>query len=143
MAEEIKEAKQAGVVSAKSNYLEEKGYEEVQVDYPFPGTVAELIEKFGEKVVHSNAVGAFTVSLQSNLRRWAKSMIEPKEKGGEEGEVDPNTLQALADKWRPGVVSRVKKSKVDKTLALADDIEDPAELDELIKKLQAKKAAKK
>lgn len=146
MAEEIKQAKADGVVTASSNYISEVLGEggEVSVDFSIPGTTEEMVEAYGEKVVQTNAAGNIVISLQSNIRRWFKQFIEEAKSKGEEPDLDKLAafLQGKADSWKPGVVQRTKKSQADKVLDQAAKIEDPTALAELIKKLQAQAAGK-
>ncbi|MCP4393127.1 MAG: hypothetical protein GY804_02505 [Alphaproteobacteria bacterium] len=124
------------------DYFEEQGFEDYEgfeVDYPFPETTEGLIELLGEKIVHSNCIGAFTITLQNAIRRWAKKFINAAEEAGNDLVMEKliSHLQAEADKWKPGVVSRTRKSKGDKGMAIAEDMNEQ-ELADFIDKLQAK-----
>lgn len=139
------EAKQDDQVTATSEFLQkyfdDKSFE-IAVDFVFPDTLAGLVEKFGENIVHSNSVGSMTVSIQGNIRRWAKKYIEDMEKEDKEVTLEglASYIQEKADAWKPGVVNRTKKSEVDKVADKASKIQDPDQIDELIAKLREKKA---
>lgn len=107
-------------IEATSGYLKEKGIEKVSVDYDFGENLDESIDLFSADVVHSNFVANAAITLQSNLRRWAKKFIED---GGtlDDGGVELSEhLQNKANGWVIGVISREKMSKVDKAAKLLD-----------------------
>lgn len=70
------------------------GSEEVSVEYDFGANTAEAVELFGDDVVHTNFRGSSIVTLQENLRRWKESGLSS------------DGVQAKADEWKPGVVTR-------------------------------------
>lgn len=76
----------------------------VTVNYDLPDTLAGLVEKFGEDAVLGAAQDAFTISIQSVIRRnFDKSQEE---------------IQAAVDGWVPGQrAAAVKKTPAEKAAA--------------------------
>ena len=70
------------------------GDEEISVAYNFGENTAEAVELFGDDVIFTNFRGSSIVTLQENLRRWKESGLSPE------------AIQAKADEWKPGVVTR-------------------------------------
>jgi len=61
------------------------------INYDFGKDIAEMIKKFGEDVVFTNARGSFKITAQSVMRRYLESGLDEK---------------AIAEKmsgWKPGV----------------------------------------
>jgi hypothetical protein len=99
--------------------------EAVVVNYDIPDTLNDLVGKFGEGVIASNAKGALVISLQSFMRRHL-------DKGQAE-------LQKLVDTWKPDVRSAAgpKKSAFEKVQDALGGL-TPEQRVELIKALKAK-----
>jgi len=72
------------------------------VQYEFGSNLEEAVELFGGDVIFNNFRQSAVISLQGILRRHLAN-------GKTQGE-----LQTIADGWKPGVVSRTGKSKVEK-----------------------------
>lgn len=90
--EEVTEAKRPNTISATKTGSDKV----VTVDYAFPTTLSELVEKFGEEEVASAATGQFTINLQALIRRhFDKSQDE---------------IQGLVSDWRPGVRGPVSRA---------------------------------
>lgn len=70
-----------------------------EVTYDFGSNLPEMVDKFGEKVVYSNARAQMIIWLQAGIRRCLK------------GEADP---QVWADNTKPGEPRARGKSKVQK-----------------------------
>lgn len=74
---------------------------ETTVTYDFGATVEEMVEKFGEKVIYSQILGALKISLQNYVRGLLRQGKDAKE------------IQKAVDAWKPGTKAR-GKSKIEK-----------------------------
>ncbi len=104
----------------------------VEVDYDFGETLEEMVKKFGEEAVHSNARASFTVSLQGIVRNAMKVKEGETEKTDEE-------IQALVNEWTPGT-RKPGKSKLEKAQDLVGGL-SAEEKEALLKQLRAKPKA--
>lgn len=83
----------------------------VSVEMDIPEKLADLVKKFGEEVVASNARGAIVIAAQAFLRRNI-------EKPAAE-------LQKAADEWKPGVrAAGTKKSAFEKVTDALGSLSD-------------------
>ncbi len=88
-----------------------RGSEQLTVQYKIGSTLDELVAQFGEKTVAAKAREKVIVNLQDYLRNNAK-------KGKNVAD-----LQALADKWVPGVRA-AGTSKAEKAKSLFESLSD-------------------
>lgn len=77
------------------------------VSYDFGDNLDEAVEKFGADVVYARFKNAATVDLQALIRRQLDTAPDAKPKTAAE-------IQDLASAWKPGVVSRKRKSTSEK-----------------------------
>jgi len=93
----------------------EEGAPSVAINYNFGENLDDAIGLFGDVAIYSRFKSASVVDLQALIRRHL---------GGEKPK-SQDEIQALADEWKPGVGSRVRKSPKDKALdalaALSDE----------------------
>ena len=94
---------------------------EVAVEYNFGENLNEAVGTFGEDVVFNTFVREAVVGLQSFVRRQLTKEVE-----GEvvETGITQDELQAKVNEWKPGIVTRTKKSKIEK---MADQTKDMSE----------------
>ena len=76
------------------------------VNYNFGDNLDEAIGLFGDEAIFSRFRSASVVDLQALIRRHL-SGEKPKSQ---------DEIQALADEWKPGIGTRVKRSPKDKAL---------------------------
>ena len=107
-------------ISAKTK----KNPDVVTIEYDLPETLADLISKFGEKVVESAAKGSLVITVQAAMRR----MIE---KGKNTQEIQ----DAMAT-FTPSAREVSKASAFDKASAQIGKL-SPEERRALVEKLQA------
>lgn len=77
------------------------------VTYDFGDNLDEAVEKFGADVVFARFKNAATVDLQALIRRHLDTAPDAKPKTAAE-------IQELATAWKPGVVTRKRKSTSEK-----------------------------
>lgn len=107
-------------VSAKSTKTDKTA----TVDYDFGDNVQDMIDRFGEEVVFTNAKANMRVSLQGIIRSAMNA--EP-----------PRNPQEEADKWKPGTAAP-RKSAVEKAKDLLGGLSEEQRA-ELLKNLGGKK----
>ena len=114
---EAPEKKVREKVSATSKFLKDAGYAEIEVDFHFPETLDEMAETFGEEITRTNAEANMVVALQGSIRRWAESQLKGSDGNFDESKtLNVDKIQEQASAWKPGIVQRSKKSKVEKVL---------------------------
>jgi len=97
--------------------------EEVTVNVDIPEGLQDLVAKYGEEVVASNAKGAIIIGLQSYIRRHIDKT--------------QNEIQELAAAWVPGTRSpAVHKTALEKATSAVAQM-SPEERAALLAKLQA------
>jgi hypothetical protein len=74
-------------VTAKIN-LEDGSVREGSVNYDFGDSLAEMIEKFGDETVYSNALANMKVALQGRMRPMLK---------------EGKDVKMLETMWKPGI----------------------------------------
>jgi hypothetical protein len=94
-------------VTVKHQETEEK----ITATYSFGNSLAEIVERFGEEIVYSNAL----VGMKTAFRNKLYSLTHNTE--GEPAAKDGEAAIALLDGWKPGVAGE-RKAK-DPTMALA------------------------
>lgn len=77
------------------------------VTYDFGDNLEEAVEKFGADVVFARFKNAATVDLQALIRRHLDTAPDAPKKTAAE-------IQELATAWKPGVVTRKRKSASEK-----------------------------
>lgn len=78
----------------------------IEIEYPMPATLQELVAQFGEDVIYNKAVDSITIDVQSNMRRMVKSKNE--------ADRTPEAIQAKLATYKPSAVTRVVRSPAEK-----------------------------
>jgi len=73
-----------------------------ELDFNFGENLREAVKLYGEDVVFNNYKQAATIAMQGNMRRHLAS-----------GKTQKELAEAMKD-WKPGTVSRTKKSAAEK-----------------------------
>ncbi len=100
------------------------------MEYALGENLAEAVELFGDDVVYKGHIASGKIDLQSYIRRLIiakKTQVE---------------IQELVNVWKPGVSTRQKRSPLEKAALSLDALSDE-QFEELLKKRQAAKKAKK
>lgn len=115
-------------ISAKAKVKDENGKiideREGSVIYDFGTDLAAAESKFGAPAVFNMFRQASVVALQSRMR----AHLGDKEK-------NPADLQSVADAWKPGVTTRIRKSAAEKVQDLMSGM-DPEDIQKLIAQMQ-------
>ena len=98
----------------------------VAADIDFGATLADTVKRFGESVVHKQAVAAMTVAFQG----WLRSQ-------GAQGK-KPGEIQAGAANWKPGE-RKASKSPQEKLKELLSSM-SPEDRAQVLKDYKAKAA---
>lgn len=110
-------------MSAPIEVTANKAGRSLTVSYDFGSSIQEMIEKFGEQVVMTNAVQAMKISLQARIRAAF-------DKG-----LDDQTIAADCASWKPGVQSQRTSDPVAAILSKWSTL-DPEAKAEMLKKLK-------
>lgn len=82
------------------------------VEYDFGDNLDEAVKKFGADVVYARFKNAATVDLQALIRRHLD--VTPDKEGNTPPAKSAAQIQELATAWKPGVLTRKRKSTSEK-----------------------------
>lgn len=111
-SEEVAEQPVTGLIKVtavgkvKNDKGEVTGENTGEIEYNFGASLKEAVELYGEDAVYNNYRQAAVIALQGNMRRHLGA-----------GKTGDALAEAVKD-WKPGLVSRSKKSASEKVLDL-------------------------
>ncbi len=110
------------IISAEIKSGEHAG-KSASVEYDFGSNAQEMIDKFGDAVVFSNAKANMIITLQSGIRRCLARGEDP---------------QAWADSWKPGMARARGKSRVEKAGQAIAEVTSEEELKAIQAQIKAR-----
>ena len=108
----------------------------ITVNYNFPGTVEELIAKFGKEVVYGKAMDSLVIDVQALVRRHMQDTLDKDGKVTQKAKTQEE-IQKLVSAWIPGV-GAVRRSPAEKIGSLIGQM-TPEEKKALLEQLKAGK----
>lgn len=125
MSENEQEVQETAGGFTKIEATETKTGRKCEVFYDFGANTTEAVEKFGDKVVHSNFVGKSVITAQAILRRAMKAKKTDEE------------IAEIIKNWKPGVAVERSFDPLAAAMKKFDDM-TPEEQAKYIADLQAK-----
>lgn len=110
------------VVATVPSKVEGQPDREIKVFYDFGDNLEEAVELFGEDVVFSRFKAAAVIDLQALLRRHGSAGEPTKENPNGRAPKTDDEIAKIVSEWKPGLVTRVRKSPKDKALELLQSL---------------------